>query len=54
VKTVLALGQRAPVTLTDAQVQMLIDGLAVKLQPGLSRTDVEAAVKDALRSGVGT
>jgi Glycosyl hydrolases family 25 len=52
-KTVIALGQRAPVTLTDAQVQMLIDGLAAKLQPGLSKADVEAAVKDALRTGVG-
>ena len=52
-KTVLALGERAPVTLTDTQVQMLIDGLAAKLQPGLSKTDVEAAVKDALRNGVG-
>ena len=53
-KTVLALGERAPVTLTDTQVQMLIDGLAAKLQPGLAKTDVEAAVKDALRSGIGT
>ncbi|OLB77375.1 MAG: hypothetical protein AUI14_16310 [Actinobacteria bacterium 13_2_20CM_2_71_6] len=48
------MGQPAAVALTDAQVQALIDGLAAKLPPELSKADVETAVKDALRTGIGT